>query len=64
MTQAERTRTIKYALAERSRWLLHRQGDTKRIKDTVTQEKNKKRKRESRKQGTKASKKIVLKASP
>ena len=29
MTQAERTRTIKYVLAESSRWLLHRRGDTK-----------------------------------
>ena len=31
MTQAERTRTIKYVLAESSRWLLHRQRDTKKI---------------------------------
>ena len=31
MTQTERTRTIKYVLAERSRWLLHRRRDTKKI---------------------------------
>ena len=31
MTQAERTRTIKYVLAESSRWLLHRRRDTKKI---------------------------------
>ena len=31
MTQAETTRTIKYVLAERSRWLLHRRRDTKKI---------------------------------
>ena len=47
MTWAERTRTIKCILAERSRWLLHRKGHEK-DKDTVTQEKNKERKKESR----------------
>ena len=31
MTQAERTRTIKYVLADSSRWLLHRRRDTKKI---------------------------------
>ena len=31
MTQAERTRAIKYVLAESSRWLLHRRRDTKKI---------------------------------
>ena len=69
MTQAERTRTIKYVLAENSRWLLHRRRDTKKINIPRCRKKNKKRKKrktknESKKQGTKASKKIVLKASP
>ena len=31
MTQAERIRTRKYVLAERSRWLLDRRRDTKKI---------------------------------
>ena len=61
MTQAERIRTIKYVLAESSRWLLHRRRGTK-INIPGCREKNKKRKRnekrktKSRKQGTKASK--------
>ena len=68
MTQAERTRTIKYVLAESSRWLLHRRRDTKKIKipgcRNKKKERKEKRKTKSRKQGTKASKKIVLKAPP
>ena len=65
MTQAKRTRTTKYVLAESSsRWLLHRRTDTKKLNIPGCREKNKKRKTKSRKQGTKASKKIVLKASP
>ena len=64
MTQAERTRTIKYVLAESSRWLLHRRRDTKKINIPGCRKKNKKRKEKTksinRKQGTKASKKIVL----
>ena len=69
MTQAERTRTIKYVLAESSRWLLHRRRDTKKInipgcRKKIRKERKEKRKTKSRKQGTKASKKIVLKASP
>ena len=50
MTQAELTRTIKYVLAESSRWLMHRRGDTKRInipgcrKKIRKEEKNEKRK--------------------
>ena len=66
-TQAEITRTIKYVLAESSRWLLHRRRDTKKINIPVCNKKSKKgkkRKTKSRKQGTNASKKIVLKASP
>ena len=61
MTQhAERTRTIKYVLAESSRWLLHRRRDTKKIdipgcRTKIRKEKNEK-KTKSRKQGTKASK--------
>ena len=65
--QAERTRTIKCVLAESSRWLLHRRRDTKKINIPGCREKNKKRKKrktKSMKQGTKASKKIVHKASP
>ena len=31
MTQAERTRNIKYVLLKSSRWLLHRRRDTKKI---------------------------------
>ena len=64
MTRTETTRTIKYVLAESSRWLLHRRRNTKKLNIPGCREKNKKRKTKSRKQGTKASKKIVLKASP
>ena len=65
VTQAERTRTIKYVLHESSRWLLNRLRDTKiNIPGCKTKHKKRqKRKTKSRKQGTKASKKIVLKAS-
>ena len=45
MTQAERTRTIKYVLDESSRWLLHRRRDTKKINIPGCREKNKKRKK-------------------
>ena len=57
MTQAERTRTIKYVLDE-SRWLLHRRRNTKKINILGgMQEKTiKKIKKKSRKQGTKARK--------
>ena len=71
MTQAERTRTIKYVLAESSRWLLHRRRDTNKIHIPGSRGKNnekKGKKNEKRKVGSKAqkqaSKKIVLKASP
>ena len=69
MTQAGRTRTIKYALAESSRWLLHRRRDTKKInipgcRKKIRKERKEKRKTKNRKQDTKASKKIILKASP
>ena len=66
MTPAERTRTIKCVLAESSRWLPHRRRDTKKIKYRNAEKKKKeeKRKAKSSKQGTKTSKKIVLKASP
>ena len=70
MTQAERTRAVKYVvLAESSRWLLHRRRDTKKIsisgcREKIWKERKEKRKTKSRKQGTKASKKIVLRASP
>ena len=67
MTQAERTRTIKYVLAESSR-LLHRRRDTKKINIPGCREKIRKERKEKRKVGSKAqeqaSKKIVLKASP
>ena len=57
MTQAEKTRTIKYVLAESSRWLLHRRRDTKKINTPGCREKiRKKRKTKSRKQSTRASK--------
>ena len=60
MTQAERTRTITYVLAESSRWLLHRRRDTKKINIQVgcriKISKERKEKRKSRKQGTTASK--------
>ena len=45
MTQAERTRTIKYVLAESSRWLLRRRWDTKEINMPRWREKKKKRKK-------------------
>ena len=70
MAQAERTRIIKYVLAESSRWLLHRPRDTKKInipgcREKVRKERKEQRKTKTRKQGTKASKQeIVLKASP
>ena len=70
MTQAEITRTTKYILAESSRWLLHRRRDTKKInipgcrEEKERKERKEKRKTKSRKQGARASKKIVLKASP
>ena len=61
MTQAERTRTIKYVLAESSRWRLHRRRDTKKInipgcRKKIRKERKEKRKTKSRKQGTKAGK--------
>ena len=68
MTQAERTRTTKYVLAENSRWLLHRRTDTKKINIPRYREKKEKKekKNEKRKVGNKAhkqaSKKIVLKS--
>ena len=53
---------------ESSRWMLHRSRDTKKLNIPGCREKKKKRKEKrktkSRKQGTKSSKKIVLKASP
>ena len=68
MTQAERTRAIKYVLAESSRWLLHRRRDTKinipGCRKEIRTARKEKQKTKSRNQGTKASKKIVLKASP
>ena len=70
MTQAERTRTIKYVLAESSSRLLRGRRDTKKInipgcrgKKSEKKEKNEKRKVGSKAQ-KQASKKIVLKASP
>ena len=45
MTQAERTRTIKYVLAESNRWLLHRRRDTKKINILGCSKKNEKRKK-------------------
>ena len=61
MTQAERTRTIKYLLVESSRWLLHRRRDTKKInipgcREKIRKERKEKQKTKSRKQSTKASK--------
>ena len=59
MTQAGRTRTIKYVLAESSRWLLHRRRDTKKINIpgcTKKISKERKKKKKSRKQGTKERK--------
>ena len=58
MTQAERTRTIKYVLAESSRSLLHRLRDTKKINIPGCREKQEKKesKHEKRKVGSKAQK--------
>ena len=56
MTQAERTRAIKYVLAESGRWLLHRRRDTKKINISGCRKKIRKGKTKSRKQGTKACK--------
>ena len=59
MTQAERTRTIKYVLAESIRWLLHRRRDMEKINIPGCRKKNKKRKKrknEKRKVGSKAQK--------
>ena len=68
MTQAERTHTIKYVLAESSRRLLHRRRDTKKINIPGCRKKNRKERKENIKVGSnaqeQASKKIVLKASP
>ena len=68
MTQAERKRTTKYALAESSRWLLHGRRDTKKINIPGCRKKNRKERKENIKVGSnaqeQASKKIVLKASP
>ena len=59
MTEAERTPTVKYVLAESSRWLLHRRSDTKKINIPGCRkkiyEKNEK-KNEKRKVGSKAQK--------
>ena len=54
MTQAERTRTIKYVLAESSRWLLHRRMNTEKI--NIPGCRQKKRKKRKRKVGSKAQK--------
>ena len=56
MTQAERTRAIKYVLAESGRWLLHRRRDTKKINISGCRKKIRKGKTKSRRQGTKACK--------
>ena len=59
ITQAERTRTIKYLLAESSRWLLHRRRETKKINIPGCREKknnNNEKKNEKRKEGSKAQK--------
>jgi len=56
MTQAERTRTIKYVLAESSRWLLHRRRDTKKINIPGCREKKEEKQNEKRKVGSKAQK--------
>ena len=55
MTQAERTRTIKYVLAESSKWLLHRRTDTK-INIPECRKKIRKERKEKRKVGSKAQK--------
>ena len=64
MTRAERTRSIKYVLAESSR-LLHRRRDTKINIRTGMQGKKKKERKTKNKEGSKAQKqarrKIVLK---
>ena len=56
---------IKYVVAESNRWLLHRRRNTKTINITGYRRKQEnKEKKRGGKQGTKASKKMVLKASP
>ena len=57
MTQAERTHTIKYVLADSGRWLLHRRRDMKKINIPGFREKiieKKEKKNEKRKVGSKA----------
>ena len=56
MTQAERTCTIKYVLAQSSRWLLHRRKDTKKINIPGCRKKVRKEREEKRKVGSKAQK--------
>ena len=58
MTQAERRHTIKYVLAESSRWLLHRRRDTKKINtpDPGKKQEKKENENEKRKVGSKAQK--------
>ena len=48
MTQADRTRTIKYVLAESSRWLLHRRRNTKKINIPGCRKKNEKEKKKEK----------------
>ena len=54
MTQAERTCTIKYALAESSRWLLHRRRNTEKINIPGCREQKEEKKK--RKVGSKVQK--------
>ena len=57
MTQAERTRTIKYVLAESSRWRLHKRRDTNKINIPGCREKKvRKTKNEKRNVGSKVQK--------
>ena len=67
MTQAERARPMKYALAESSRWLLNKRRDTKiNIPECWEKIRKEKKQNEKRKVGSKAqkqaSKKTILKA--
>ena len=48
MTLAERTCTVKYVLAESSRWLLHRRRDTKKMDIPGCRKKKKKKKKKKK----------------
>ena len=62
MTQADRTRTIKYVLAESSRWLLHRRRNTKKINIPGCRGKKKKGKKEKKNEKREVGSKVQKQA--